>query len=239
MDEDTDSLVNDGSESTPQKMVSPDHVNDIVKKRLSEQAEKIRREMQELHAQELENLKSSQANSGFSNEGQSPKIQEIVSQLVSQEIAKIQEQEQERVRQLQFERNKEELEKGMQSFSMKMAAGVEKDPELEEVMKDYDLQAFPYAAYLAGKVDNTPEVMKELARNPMKAKEIDDMAGSSGKTAAKMIEKISLSIAKNQEALENNIQTNAPLSRLKSSNVGADSGKMSLKDFKNADYNLG
>jgi hypothetical protein len=50
------------------------------------------------------------------------------------------------------------------------------------------------------------------------------------------MKKLSESISKNEEAKAENVSPNAPLSRLKSSNVGADTGKMSLKDYKNADW---
>jgi len=89
---------------------------------------------------------------------------------------------------------------------------------------------------LAAQMENTPEIMYELANNPSKLLEIDGLAKTSPKLATKQLERLSKSIANNLEAKTNNVSAPPPLSKLKSSSVGMDSGKMTLKDFKNASW---
>jgi hypothetical protein len=59
----------------------------------------------------------------------------------------------------------------------------------------------------------------------------------SPKMAKKEMEKLSQSIVKNQQAVQGNVSPREPLPRLKSSSsVGADTGEMTLRDYKNADW---
>lgn len=253
MDENTDVLVHDSEEPNPEiakpetitsdelyaNFVPKSRVTNIVKEQRALAADKVRREMEELHANEIEKLKASQSNSIGGMDQSLPVMQEEARKVFQQELEKLRQQEADRLDKAEHEHVQQATEKAVKDFYMKMAAGKEKFPELEEALNNFDLEAFEPVALIAGQMDNAPEIMMELSRSPEKAARILETGRASGRSALQEMQKLSKSIAKNQEALEDNVKTNAPLSRLKSSSVGADGGKMSLKDFKNADYNIG
>jgi hypothetical protein len=118
-----------------------------------------------------------------------------------------------------------------------MGQGKDRYSDFDEVMTDFEPTAFPQVALLAAHLENTPDVMYELAKNPNKLVQINTLAERSPKMAERMLKELSDSIIKNQEAVENTVLPKAPLSRLKSSTtVGADTGKMTVRDFKNQDW---
>jgi hypothetical protein len=104
-------------------------------------------------------------------------------------------------------------------------------------MGDFVPQAFPQLVYLAAQEENTPAIMYELAKNPMKLASLQTLAQTHPALAEKEMKKLALSISQNQQAVQGNVAAQPPLSRLKSSqNNGVDSGKMSVADFKNASW---
>ena len=115
---------------------------------------------------------------------------------------------------------------------MKAAQNMPED--FKQVTDDFDLENLPDIAFLAEEMENTPEIMYELAKNPLKAAGIMALANRSTKEARKAIKKLSESIAKNQQAEAEHVPTQPPISQLKPSKAGADTGKMTLQDFKNA-----
>ena len=132
---------------------------------------------------------------------------------------------------------KAEIDKSENQYLMRVDQGKADFPDFDDVMRDFDLRAFSGIALLAGQMDNTAAVMYELAQNPTKVAQLHVLAQHSPEMAKKEMQKLAGSITKNQQALSENVSTNAPLSRLKSSTVaGADNGQMGLKDFKNASW---
>jgi hypothetical protein len=132
---------------------------------------------------------------------------------------------------------REQLEKVASQYYLKMGKGKDKYSDFEEVMTDFDAAAFPQVALLAAHLDNTPDIMYELARNPHKLVQLNTLAERSPKLAQRELEKLSKSIVDNEHAVENAKVPSAPLSRLKSSTtVGADNGKMTVRDLKKADW---
>lgn len=219
-----------------EKTLTQSQVNEIVRREKTAAAEKARREADAYHAQELSSLKNSNSSMGGVEQQITPEMEEkLYGRMVERDQKRI-EAEQERHRQAEEAKHREEIEKVAQTFHMKMASGKDKFSDFDEVMNDFDLNAFPLVAFLAADMENTPDIMYELANNPGKLSQLNSLAKESGKMAKKEMLKLSQSIAQNQQAKTNNVTTNAPLSRLKSSTVGADDGKMSLKDLKNQSW---
>ncbi len=227
---DDEALVTPSNE--PEKTLTQSQVNEIVKREKAAAADKVRRELEALQAQQPS---QPQGLGGMPQENMGD-IEEKVFNRILEHANKLKEEEERQAREYHMAQHKAKLEEEAGNYLTKVALGKEKISDFEDVMKDFDASAFPQLALLAGRMDNTAEIMYELTKNPEKLARLDHLATRSEKLATKELEKLSQSIAKNEQAMLDNVTTNAPLSRLKSSTAGADSGKMGLKDYKSADW---
>lgn len=118
-------------------------------------------------------------------------------------------------------------------FHQKMQDGSKKYPDFEETIADLrdDLSTMPYIAEWAESLDNTADVMYELAKNPSKLASLQVLAHTSPKIAMKQMKELSGSIKKNEEA-KITPAAPEPLSHIRPSNVGTDNGKMTVRDYK-------
>ena len=105
-------------------------------------------------------------------------------------------------------------------------------------MADVDLRSIPYHVQLANMVDNTAEVMYELAKNPSKIGaiqtliEIDTKAGRHPKLALAEMKRLSESIKVNSKGSKYQ-PPNEPLSQMRPSNAGTgNQGDRSVRDYK-------
>ncbi len=230
-------LVIETPETTQEEMIAKSRVNDIVKREKAAAADKVRREMEALHAQEVERLRAQQPVSREQSPTSNEDLRAQMRQLMMEEAQKFEEEEEKRRYEAEQAELKQQLEKSAHQYLLNVEQGKSEFPDFDEVMKDFDMRNFSGVALLAGQMENTAAIMHELAQNPGKVAQLHILAQQSPLMAEKEMKKLAASISKNQQAANNNIQTNAPLSRLKSSTVaGADTGQMGLKDFKNADW---
>lgn len=117
-------------------------------------------------------------------------------------------------------------------FLSKLEAGKEKYPDFNEKMDSLELSTIPQVVQLANSVDNTADVMYELANNPNKLVTLLNLTNfGNGKLAYLETRKLSDSIKQNQTALQQPIPPE-PLSPLKPSNVGTDNGALSIKELR-------
>lgn len=214
----------------PDRNLTQEHVNEIVKREKAAAADKVRREMEALHRQEIEQMKSGIPKSvgGIQQEDMG-----VIEERLMKRFAE--EQDRRQNDQLRAE-NEQLLRNAADMYHLKVAKGKDKFSDFEEVMRDFDPSAFPQVALESADFDNTDEIMYELSKNPGKLMQLTGLFEKSPIMGRRELTKLSQLIAQNQEAKENNVSTNAPLSRLKSSMVGEDSGQTTLKDFKNADW---
>jgi hypothetical protein len=204
-------------------------VNDIVKREKARAAERARKEAEDKYKAELERMNVAP---------ETPMRQEPV------DTSDIEKRVYEKfLTDLEAQRDliaKEEQERHLKSiadkYHLKMGKGSELFDDFNEVVADFEAHQFPNAVMLAASMDNTPEIIYELAKNPSKLQEIDSLAQKSPKLAQKQLERLSESINKNLMAKVNNVSAPPPLSRPKSSSVGVDSGKMTLEDYKKAPW---
>jgi hypothetical protein len=204
-------------------MLSQSQVNDIVKREKARAADKARAEAEALYQQQRESAEQSNAS------GAPVDIEGIKQQVYDKFLDEL-----EHHRQLAAKEQQErELKQIADKYYLKMGKGSELFDDFNEVLGDFEPDKFPNAVMLAAEMEHTPEIMYELANNPSKLQEIDALAIKSPKLAQKQLERLSQSITNNLEAKQSQVKAPAPLSRLKPSTVGADSGKMTVKDFKN------
>lgn len=98
-------------------------------------------------------------------------------------------------------------------------------PDFDNVVKINDFHKMPEVLHYANMVDNSGDVMYDLAQNPSKIATIRSLSESSPQFALKEVKKLSDSIKQNQNALTQP-QAPAPLGQVSTSNIGVDtSGK--------------
>lgn len=215
--------------STP-KMLTQDQVNALIGREKKEAAERARREEALKYEAELQKLRgaSTQSMGGM----QQTNFEDLYSQIEQRLIQKAQEQQQEMDRQAR----EAELKRIADNYFDKMATGAEAFEDFNEVMSEFRPDAFPEVVYLVSEMDNVPQVMYELAKNPSKLATIYSLAKADPHQAKRALKKLSDSIMVNEQAQEEYVATNPPLSKPKPSSVGGDKGYSSIKDFKNASW---
>jgi vacuolar-type H+-ATPase subunit I/STV1 len=223
-------------EVASEKMLPESRVNELIRKAKFATEQKVRQEMEAaIQAQAMGGMSpidESQPQGqplpqgGIPQQGMNP--EEIKNQIMQQ-----MREEQERAYQAQMDaEHKSAMEQVAQNYFLKVGRGAELFDDFNEVMKDFKPANFANTVFLASEVDNTPEVMYELRKNPHKLAQIDMMAKTDPDMAREMMQTLSKSILENKQAMQQNPGVKEPLSRLKSSTVGADTGIKSLRDLK-------
>lgn len=228
-------VAQDVQSSEPEKTLTQSQVNDIVKREKAQVAERVRREMEAQMAQmQPQNM------GGIPQNVDVDAIKRDVMNHLIEEAKKIDEAEAKKAQDAQAAQEREEAQRKANDFYLRFNKGAEKFSDFEEVMQDFEPQAFPQVAFLAaetgsdGQPFDTAAIMYELAKNPLKLTHINELSRTAPKLAYKEVEKLNQSILKNQQAIQANVSPREPLSRLKSSSsVGADTGQMTLRDLKN------
>lgn len=222
------------SDNGTEKTLTTSQVNDIVRREKARAAERaVEQERQKMQAQHQAELEKVRAESG----GQPAATAGIDTSAIKKEVYEQFMQDLQKHRdEVEREAQERELKSIADQYYLKMGKGSQMFEDFNDVMGDFEPDKFPNAVMLAASMENTPEIMYELANNPSKLLEIDSLARTAPKLAQKQLERLSKSISQNLEAKNNNVSAPPPLSKIKSSSVGMDSGKMTLKDFKNAPW---
>jgi len=120
-------------------------------------------------------------------------------------------------------------------FTQKMISAKNKYPDFEEVVTQLDLPNVPEIVHWTNSLDNTADVMYDIAKNPSKFANVLMLAQRAPHLAQAELQRLSSSIKKNQEA-QAQAQPKEPLSQINPSSAGMDNGKMSLSDLKKAPW---
>lgn len=211
-------------------------VNDIASRRASEAVERFKRETSIASHQ--------QPQTGYGTPAYQPAnvTQQPQSGISEDNVRRMAAEETQRLRNewtLESQRNAQEqdAQRIASEFFTKIEAGKANLQDFDKVMADVDLRSIPYHVQLANMVDNTAEVMYELAQNPSKIGAIQNLidldlrAGRQPKLALSEMKKLSQSIKDNGKAASFK-SPNEPLSQLKPSNAGTDTRDATIKDYK-------
>ncbi len=106
--------------------------------------------------------------------------------------------------------------------------------DFDEVTRQVDFRTMPEIPVLANEMDNSMDVMYDLAKNPAKLGTILTLAQRDANAARAYMKSLSESIKQNQTALNqaNQSKVNEPLSQVKPSNVGMDNGSHTVRDLR-------
>ena len=204
-------------------------LNDVVKRereRAAKQAsEKVRAELQAEYAKKLEEA-TSQASRAPTLDTES--LYNDFSKRMNADMERRYKEEQSRARAKQV----------ADMYHDKVKKGAEYYDDFNEMIADFDPEAFPEIAVLASEHDNTHEIIRELVNNPGKMASISLLAEKPGgaNLARKAMRQLSESISSNQEAMQRR-SPNAPLSKVKSSAMGGvDAAPNSISDLRKMSY---
>lgn len=141
------------------------------------------------------------------------------------------------IRQEAFNMSREnQIKKIEQDWYGAMDAEKAADPEFADLYDAIGIERQPLLILAMDGMENKAQVVKDLAKNPSKYANIITLAnGGSPKLAQLELNKLSASIKTNEDA-KKQPKVDAPLSQIKSSNIGGDDGKMSVSDFQQQDW---
>ena len=154
-----------------------------------------------------------------------------------QSLGGIQQQSSEQVRQMIHEEawrmTRESQAKQIESnWESAMDAERMSDPEFGKLYDALQIEKHPELVIWMSGMDNKAAAVKELAQNPGKYATVLMLAKGDAPELAKMeLNKLSASIKANEQA-KKAPQVDAPLSQIKSSNLGVDNGNMSVTDYR-------
>jgi hypothetical protein len=123
-------------------------------------------------------------------------------------------------------------QKVIDSFNSKMSRGADKYPDFQEKTSKIPLGKFLPIVQLATEVDNTEDVMYELATNKGKMGNIMALYNSAPEVAMEAINELSQSIKANQT----NVRVNKPLSQIKPTATAVDNGMPSVRSYMDQDW---
>lgn len=126
------------------------------------------------------------------------------------------------------------LNNAIESFHQKMKPGKESYKDFDEAIGKLRLPSIPEIALLASQVDNTSDVMYDLATNPSKISAILTLARDPNTVhlAQEAINQLATSIKNNKDPSKTHMSSKEPLSQIRSSTTYSDSGTMSSSDWK-------
>ncbi len=153
--------------------------------------------------------------------------------LLEKAAAKMQERLERQQREFEEQRQREHIDNVAKEYLEKMKQGPQLYEDFEEVTKGFSPAKYPQVTILAGQMENTPDIIYELKKNPQKLTHLHVLALTDLEEAQAEITRLSRSIKRNEEALARNTQSPKPLSKLKSSvQAGQDTGKRTVSDLR-------
>lgn len=119
------------------------------------------------------------------------------------------------------------------NFWNKIAPGKEKYQDFEQVTGNIEYARFPNVVQLLSEhIDNSHDVLYELGKNRLKMSQLEQLSYMSPKDAIIEAKRLADSIKEN-ESSGNLKSPNSPLSQLRPSHIGTDTGgAMSMSDYK-------
>lgn len=212
--------------STPapvaEKMVPQSKVNELVGRAKAEAAERARAE----YSAPQYGANTTPSMSGMQ---QTPTdIERMVAEGIEKHTQQLQQQAYQ-------EKQEKEATDVVESFVSKIATAKEKYPDFEDKVAKLDLTKMPFLVPLANHMENTVDVMYELANNPLKAHSLHEFARGNPQGAMAAMQQLSASLKQNANALAAP-RANQPLSQIQPSPTGTDNGVRTVSDLRKSDF---
>lgn len=200
------------AEQQEEKTLTQSQVNKLIAREKREAQQKTAREYEARMAQQTAQINAqSQQGASIMNDAQ-------ISQLVRQEAAKMAAEQQ-----AGYIAN---------AFESKMKQAFAQDPDFADDYDALNIEAHPRVLIMANELDNTADVIKEMAKNPSKFAQVLLLANAgSGELAKRELQSLSSSIKTNKAALQQK-KAPSPLGQIKSSPALVGDGKPSVASFR-------
>lgn len=214
------------TESTPNERVfKQSELNEIVKRVKHTAVEDYKR----LSVQQPEYASQKYSEPARTASDQSRLSESDIRRLVAEEAQRHME---EKVAEARSRAETDAAQRIVDTFRNKMEAGKSNYEDFDSVTQDMDLFSFPHVVQmLAEHVDNAADVLYELGRRRGKLATLELTAEKSTKNALVEIRRLSDSIKKNQSSGTTK-QSREPLSQMRPSQSGADSGVLTASDYR-------
>jgi len=224
MDNSVETTASDNSQTqvdtAPQeRLFKQSELNEIVGRVRQEAAETARRQLQSQQAAPVQ----AQTTKTLSEED--------VRKLTSQELER---QREAWIKETQERTDAQTAERIVAAYKEKISPGKEKYQDFEAVTGNLDMRYYPNVVQLlADHVDNSHDVLYDLAQHRTKLSQIEQLCGHNPQDAIFEIKRLSDSIKANESAASSK-QPKPPLSQQRPSNTGTDSSgaTLSVRDYK-------
>lgn len=217
------------SAAPAEKLFKQSEVNDIVKK-VKLDAMRVAQERPDYVSQKYQ-----QNDHGISHHHQDERTyqntnnDDVVRKIAAEEAQRLRDQW---VQDAHRSTQEQHAQRIVQDFFTKLSAGKDKYQDFDQVTGDVEFRNFPNVVQLlTGYVDNPEDVMYALGSDRIKMANLEQLSHLSPNDAIVAIRRLSASIKDNQTASKVRMP-NEPLSQLKPSSTGTDSGDMAVKDLR-------
>jgi hypothetical protein len=194
------------------RMFSASEVNELVRERVNQTKEKMRRE-----APSMGGMRQ------MSEEDIARIATERTQQILQEKFDEAETQQQNaRMQQLAYD------------FLSRIDAGKEQYPELKNNINEINFASIPEIVHLANGVDNTAAVMNELLQHPGKIADLITLWKAQPALAQKEMQKLSTSLRTNENATTRS--ANEPIPQITPTHARDSGEKMSVREYKKADW---
>src|ERR1700741_1071100 len=204
-----------------ERVFKQSELNEIVGRAKHEAVESFKRQ-QTQHAPQYQQPQESQAAKHMSEDD--------IRRLTSEELAR---QRDNWTGEAQERADAEAAQRIVNAYKDKIAPGKEKYEDFEAVTNNVDMRYYPNVVQLLAEyVDNSADVLYDLAKHRSKLGQIEQLCSHNPQDAIYEIKRLSDSIKSNDQTSQMK-HANSPLSQQRPSNTGTDSGSsLSMKDLK-------
>ena len=235
-EENLQSVENTESAVSQERLYPENEVNKLIGRKKTEVAEKVARETEERVTRELEERYKSQT--------QTNSHANVVNEdaIVSKVTNALQQQYQERQRKETEARIQAEMQKDAENYIthvQKVSVPAEEDKAGFLHIPTDGRDEYADLKLMIGRLnlENTPEILEEIARKPKKLNELSSAAERGKlKIVNGMLKEISDSLTERKEALNSRPNIKSPVTSLKPSTSSSSSRPMTIKDWKNTDW---
>lgn len=154
--------------------------------------------------------------------------------LLQKATQRMQAQHDEQRRTMQEQQEREKIDAVAKTYLEKMKQGPNLYEDFEDVVKGFKPNKYPQIAVMAAELENTPDIIYDLRKNPQKLATLQMFAlNEDYDELREELGKLSKSIKRNEQSLAKNVKSPQPLTKLKSSAIaGQDTGKKAVRDLR-------
>ena len=211
------------AQQAQERVFKQSELNEIVGRAKHDAVESFKRQQQQnQYAQQAPQSSQAQSSKSLSEDD--------VKRLTGEELAR---QRNDWTREAQERADAEIAQRIVNSYKEKIAPGKEKYEDFEAVTNNVDMRYYPNVVQLLAEyVDNSHDVIYELAKNRTKLYQLESTCGHNPQDAIYEIKRLSDSIKANESTSQMK-HAKSPLSQQRPSNTGTDSGNsLSMRDLK-------